>query len=307
MMKKQNLQIRLAKYSAMAIPFLSISDLNAQVLYTDVVPNDTLFVCDTYALDLNNDGIVDFRLGIQEHIFNYERGVMILKDGNESNFVAGITPSYSSSYNNSSISKNAYRLNYQDVIGSANSWAIPKPYNGWSCECDLLNCNFEGQVFLNHLYSSNYFGEWTNDYSAAYLGLQIETNNQKYFGWVRVAVDTVGKWMIIDDYAVKTEPDESIWAGQCFCPPNGSENLIVNDFSVYPNPAVDYLYIEATEGYPTLPATLEILDLNGKKIISNPFNSLSNTIDVSMLPSGKYLLRIVSVKEVRLNKFEVVH
>src|SRR5436190_21342585 len=43
---------------------------NAQVIYTDIPDITISNANDVYALDLNNDGTVDFKLSISEHTYN---------------------------------------------------------------------------------------------------------------------------------------------------------------------------------------------------------------------------------------------
>ena len=68
------------------------------------------------------------------------------------------------------------------------------------------------------------------------------------------------------------------------------------DFSIYPNPTSDYLYISNSR-YPI--QNVQIYDLSGKQI---PTNSISK-IDVSHLPSGVYLLAIKTQEGISHFKF----
>ena len=65
---------------------------------------------------------------------------------------------------------------------------------------------------------------------------------------------------------------------------------VENDFTVYPNPAVDLVYFKNVSEADNA----EIYDLNGKLILSKPIMEIGNnqSINVSELPSGNYLLKL---------------
>ncbi len=63
------------------------------------------------------------------------------------------------------------------------------------------------------------------------------------------------------------------------------------DFSFYPNPAKDRIFINAPEGI----QNIQILDINGRVVLSDKaFNSTEKQIDVSQLSQGTYLLKVYS-------------
>jgi len=67
----------------------------------------------------------------------------------------------------------------------------------------------------------------------------------------------------------------------------------INSFRVYPNPVIDKLYIEGNN------ETLQVIiySLSGKLLCSA--NKVQNTIDLSNLPKGNYLMKISDRKKVR--------
>ena len=64
-----------------------------------------------------------------------------------------------------------------------------------------------------------------------------------------------------------------------------------SDFTVYPNPTHDAVYVTIHEGRP-LPARLEVLDLQGRLLFTVPAQETTH-VDLSRLPSGIYLLKVV--------------
>ncbi|MBT8288821.1 MAG: T9SS type A sorting domain-containing protein [Flavobacteriaceae bacterium] len=77
------------------------------------------------------------------------------------------------------------------------------------------------------------------------------------------------------------------------------EQSLVQDLIIYPNPTKDVLNLNATYGFEN--AIYTIFDLNGKRVMNNRFNS--NTIDVSQLSTGNYILRILDNGKINSQKF----
>lgn len=68
------------------------------------------------------------------------------------------------------------------------------------------------------------------------------------------------------------------------------ESLIVN-FSFYPNPSVDFVYVDAdTEG------SVKIYSISGQLLIDEPVNEGVNNIDIDALSQGTYLLQFSNAK-----------
>jgi hypothetical protein len=78
--------------------------------------------------------------------------------------------------------------------------------------------------------------------------------------------------------------------------------------SVYPNPATDVLNITVTGAMVNKPAVIRIITIDGKVLLQKQIKALSQTeaIDVSRLTSGKYIIRIVTNKEVINKTIQVV-
>ncbi|MFA7446651.1 MAG: T9SS type A sorting domain-containing protein [Flavobacteriaceae bacterium] len=74
------------------------------------------------------------------------------------------------------------------------------------------------------------------------------------------------------------------------------ENLKKNDFKLYPNPATSLLNIESTSEV----KSVEIFDLTGRKVVVSTSN---NTVDVSSLTSGTYIISITSENGTAQTKF----
>jgi hypothetical protein len=77
------------------------------------------------------------------------------------------------------------------------------------------------------------------------------------------------------------------------------ENSFVNDLVIYPNPTKDVLKISSVDSLED--AIYTIFDINGKRVMNSKLNQ--NTIDVSALNTGNYILRIVSGNKIKSQKF----
>jgi hypothetical protein len=77
------------------------------------------------------------------------------------------------------------------------------------------------------------------------------------------------------------------------------ENSFVNDLVIYPNPTKNELNISSTENLQD--AIYTIFDINGRRILNAKLTQ--NTIDVSVLNTGNYILRIVSGNKIKSQKF----
>jgi hypothetical protein len=82
----------------------------------------------------------------------------------------------------------------------------------------------------------------------------------------------------------------------------GIDEKFVNDLiSIFPNPAIDKITIETSgvvkESY------LEIVNIEGQKLMTSQITQSQTQIDISSLPSGVYFVRLTNDKTVELGKF----
>ncbi len=170
----------------------SIAD--AQILHQNI--NDTTFVNSETGLsfDMNNDGITDFTF-------------FLIKSGTAptvNQFVGG----FASSVDN-------------EIAGSvgSNSYVYPLAIQAG----EKIGADLEWQaygslfwVFGQH-YSSGggtpvQLGNWLGQQDK-YAGLRIEVDEHKYYGWLRMSVDSFANEFTIKEYALQTIPDSAILAG----------------------------------------------------------------------------------------------
>ena len=86
--------------------------------------------------------------------------------------------------------------------------------------------------------------------------------------------------------------------GRANCPVIISVDNIKQNYSIYPNPATEFVHIEGLSDE----STIYLYSVNGTMIHSTQYTS---ALDVRMIPSGVYILKIVSKDNshtIRINK-----
>lgn len=77
------------------------------------------------------------------------------------------------------------------------------------------------------------------------------------------------------------------------------QTTIATDLILYPNPTKGLLNLNADYGFEN--AVYSVFDVTGKRVLNDRFNS--NTIDVSELSSGNYILRVIDNGVIKTQKF----
>jgi hypothetical protein len=70
------------------------------------------------------------------------------------------------------------------------------------------------------------------------------------------------------------------------------KTLTQSSFRVYPNPASDYITIDGVTGSSGMPASVSLYNITGKLVLSTTLRE--NTVNVSNLPDGLYILKVNS-------------
>ncbi|MEO6168901.1 MAG: hypothetical protein ABIO46_14165, partial [Chitinophagales bacterium] len=177
----------LKKLLPFLILFLSVNIVDAQIVYTDVVPDSKS--TGSYNLDLNNDGTTDYLIahttsgGACNHINNYikispQNGSQCKVQVQEAGVVISSSLNYSGSGNQNMASWSWTKGTYGCVSSISGSW----------------------------FYVGN-----------GYLALELVVGGNTYYGWARLNASGAASFTL-QDYAYNSNPDSSILAGQT-CPP----------------------------------------------------------------------------------------
>jgi hypothetical protein len=267
---------QLKKLLIFMIIFFFFSATNAQIIYTDVKP-DIKDSCSgtgcsqNYYLDLNNDGIKDFKIFLSSKI-------------GPSGFSCPPTKSAQiKSLNSNEVVKD--KLSANTIINQQSSF---------DTGAYLLHQVLWSQSHAEGNCTAIPSGKWAD--ADGYIGLKLKKAGQVYYGWVRlnVSVSSSSASFTVKDYAYNSAAGEAIKAGEgqiplCNCrqrPRPPGCGAACGPFTSQSNETPEKLIVEATQ----------------VKISLNPFSN-STTISFSLPQSQKAMpaARQVSIQIFDMN------
>lgn len=281
-------KFHIEEYSAFAVCFLLLqTESSAEAVYSDVIP-DTLidFDWETFGIDMNNDGVVDF--GFLKRSFSF------------------YLTTYSSEYITSHFSAIFAGPQVFGNLIAGTRKVISPSYGGFTLyypyaleEETIIDVNLEFQSTGDQLLAFRYRGEdssylkhggrWYPEDLDHYLGVYFkDTANCYHYGWIRCDVKNEGRELVIKDYAYETECDHPIVAGDTISYVDvEDENKL--DAVVYS--FENTIYINVSE----LPEKLEIdiYDLTGRLIYSEIMKDRIFSINLNQ-PTGYYIINLSS-------------
>lgn len=194
-MKKElpkNLSKKLLAYSSAAGAVMAVGQTaNAQIVYTDVNPDETV-VGSSYNLDLNDDGTTDFVL-TQGSWYSGWSTVRITPQGGAGFLSTQYPPA--SGWGTYTF---AQMLEANDAINDAGQFNA-------SSGNSTMSLGFFGTIgagpFLNQ--------------TEKFLGLRftLDGGSTYHYGWARVSVDGAAASLVVHDYAYESAADTEILAG----------------------------------------------------------------------------------------------
>ena len=265
---------------------------NAQIVYTDVNPDDTITcnappLCTAIdSLDLDNDGNIDFNLSTYYHFIGLcgippPRGI--------SNAMVS-TISVNSFYGIDSSNPSA--LNYGDTIDGNLIWS-----NG----ADTLRSLYRTTCLP--IISSD-AGNWSSG-TDNYLPVKISILGNNYFGWIRMYFPETYTYfkIILKDYAYNSIPNQAILAGQTFAT-GISENSFPSSITLFPNPVSNHFTIALGSINKNVEVT--ITDIAGK-IIYTTTSRETQKIEVNTkdFAEGVYIVQFHSADFIETKKLIV--
>jgi hypothetical protein len=81
--------------------------------------------------------------------------------------------------------------------------------------------------------------------------------------------------------------------------PNPSHDILQQEINIYPNPSHDIIRIDTKL---SSEAMIDIVSVDGRLCMSHKINR-PETVDISSLPEGIYILKLIDKKEIRTTKF----
>lgn len=268
MKKNSTLQQKLKSYSAVAAGAAAVTaisgDANAQVMYTDVSPDVTLSTNgDTYALDLDNNGVVDFT-------FAFISGVY-----------AGVYPyNYILAYSGSLSSTN--QLDTSAATGYTTAHAMGDPINS----SNLWNVGYgaAGQHLIGVSFTS--VGVTAGEFPAAgdkYVACKFDIAGTNHYGWARINVASNTASITIKDYAYDATANTAISAGDM----GTTTGIVSNKLEGVNVFAGNNKQLNVNLG-DIQNATVMVTSITGQEVYKAQQNTSYSQIDLSAVANGIY-------------------
>jgi hypothetical protein len=265
-----------------AMLILLFSTANAQIVYTDIIPDVTTtlnsttgFVSNVVPIDFDGDNTEEYNFRWDD--WGAAGWFMHMTFGtNELNLKGTATNPFGGRY--------IEPMTLNTSISSSSNWgnSIPEPFIG-----DQADPNFQN------------LGD-------RYVGCKFTLGANTHYGWVRLSFDG-NKTLTIRDYAYETTPNTEIISGNMGTT-TGISDIDKNNinFSIYPNPAKSTITIENKSELNI--SKIKIVDLLGKEVkVITVSNSDKQIIDISNLKRGIYLVNIFNQnKQVGYKKITIV-
>ncbi|WP_047549688.1 T9SS type A sorting domain-containing protein [Psychroserpens sp. Hel_I_66] len=270
---------KIAKYGALTAAIAGVADASGQIGYTDIGPPDFVGGANLeYMLDLNNDGVNDFRIYNVNSIYssygyNYTLNNLFIEPLAASNEVlgsGGATYAY------------PFALNNGDSISDGST--------GW------YNNGFaNGYQSLN--YGSCDFGDWCN-ITDGYLGLRFDAGGGNiHYGWARLDVGAGGDVFTIKDYAWNQTVNESIIAGQ--------QTLGIGENALN---AIKIVALNKSIGLYNLPeaTNYRLVNMTGKEVLNGKTSSEVFVIEANTISNGIYIIELTDANSKAVIRKKVI-
>lgn len=266
---KKDLQNKLAKYSAAAgAAVLAVGSTNAQIVYTDVNPDFVHPGNETgVGLDLNNDATFDFAIYSADTVdagTQYEYTV-VAPYGTVGNEIAGETPS-------------AF-----DYALALNSGAMIDASINWIAATNTMTYRVDGAYP---------YGENWNGVTDKYLGLKFNVGGNVHYGWARM--DAAGDTWTLKDYAYNSTPATGISAGDMGSGPSAIETMDLESLVHFINQPNNSILVRINA--PLTNGEIKVVSMSGQIVSSINITSDAETIDMSGLSAGIYMINVISAE-----------
>ena len=275
-MEKSRFNKKLKSYTAFAGSIaLFGSQSDAQIVYTDIIPDSTTIVGGNfYDLDLNNDGISDFKIQLK---------------------ISGGTSFTSQQVSVSPVTSNGVA---GDTVGM---YVYPFALNAG----DTVKLGLQFNLTSNQSMGSYFgpgasYGNWIGA-TDKYLGLSFYIGPDLYYGWARLDIDSVADKFTIKDYAYNATIGAPIIAGQTGV--GIHENSLDNNVLIYSydkNVKISFLNtLDATN------ADVKITNTLGQEIFRSTAVNKEMDINLSDKRAGIYFVTVTEKNGVFTKKINL--
>lgn len=251
---------KLKSYSALAGTLVTAGAANAQVMYTDLVPDVTVAVGGNYTLDLDNNTVVDFTLVVDNasygaYVYDYALAAPTAGNAVDSTTTDDLA--------------NAHAIN--DPINATLLWNNGAAFG-------LMGLNLTAPF----PYTVGNFDTGTDKYLACKFMIGAAT----HYGWARVNLNTTSTSMIIKDYGYNATANTSILAGAM--PSAIKENLEASTVVFASENAINVKLNGTVEGFVT------VTDVLGHVVAKVNITNEITQIDLNNSTSGIYFTTVTT-------------
>lgn len=289
---------RLAAYSAAAaaaLLALAPTAAQAQVVYTDVSPDQALATGDEYTIDFDGDGRDDVQIILDAPSATFNRALLFTDETNGGG-VVGTGPSGAYNYFYASVLAAGTSISAANVVDNSNVGAAGN----------------RDDFLLASTFGATTYGAFRG-VTDAYIGVRFQTTaGTTHYGWIRVdAVD--GTALTVKDYAYQSTPNTPINAGMGATATEPDALAEGYRFSpLAPNPTTGRAAFELTVGQPEA-VRVEAFDALGRSVAvlhDGPMaagQTARLALDASALPAGVYSVRVAGESFTTSRLATVIH
>lgn len=264
---------KLLKYSAMAGGVVAMgTTANAQITYYDENPDVVITghqqgVSFDFDNDANDDMTIATLDASQPYTYTYGTAVY---PGTVAYKAVPVVPGSGAGFLSVSTGY-PDALNLNDPINSAGAFATAQGSAAYAVTFILPGLGTFPQSG----------GPWLG-VTDKYLGVRFTSAGNLHYGWVRMDVDGSAATVTIKDWAFNTTPDQAINAGQTTVgvAEQAGELALVRFF----NNRLDVNVVNGTAG------NVSVVNMEGKVVFNKGINSSFESIDLSNLSAGLYVV-----------------
>lgn len=262
MIMAQTLHKKLKTYSALT----AVGLLSANTASADIIVNDINFTGlgsnpDSYDIDIDGDNVIDFSVSFNSTYYG-NTAIPVLTNNNVG--TNGINGS----------------------IGTFGGNSFLYPLNLNAGEQVDSNMSFNSTMSYGTLnYAGLSYGNFVD--SEGYIGVAFDVSGDIHYGWIKLSTNADGTEFTIVSTAYNDTAGEGIGTGQTVG--------IVENRNISFNVSSNENSINITSDETLLNSTVQVIDLQGKIILTDVIKSTNTTINTDF-PKGIYVVNIISEK-----------
>jgi hypothetical protein len=263
--KTSTLNKKLKSYSAIAGTLVAAANTaNAQIIYTDVIPDASVNTGGTYNLDLDNDGTADFQFAVTHGTYmygtlpvTYDVGILSPGPGNAIDTISG----------------GAVAHNLNDPINASLAWV-----DDAGAAYQLLGISIFGGAYTG----GNFLGQ-TNKY----LALRFKIGSNDHYGWARIDMDAGATNITVKDYAYDGTPNTMIPAGATVSVGINENNDLAKNVIIFSNDKAIHVNVNDNSN-----GLISVTNTLGQEVSKVEITESQNLISMENASAGIYFVTV---------------